>query len=76
MTTALAVARAFLAGRVYYGWYIVAVAFLSFGVSVGLTSYTLGVFLRPMSTDLGWSVSTLVAAQSLGAVVSGLTAFV
>src|SRR5436305_1077485 len=58
--------------RFYYGWVIVAVSFVAEMTAFGAGSASLAVFLRPMSTDLGWSRTTLTFAltvQSLGNIV-------
>jgi hypothetical protein len=38
---------------VFYGWYIVFVAFIS-TMAAGVQTYTLGSFLKPMTEELGW----------------------
>lgn len=65
-----------IAGReVYYGWYIVGVAFAVSMMSTGLQAYTLGVFLKPMEADLGWSRTDLSFGQTVSTVCSGFVAF-
>ena len=49
----------------YYGWIIVAAAFLSTFVGGGLQSFTFSVFLEPMSDSLGWSRTVLTGALAL-----------
>lgn len=45
-----------LFGRsVFYGWYIVAVAWLVSMMSMGISAYGRGVFITPMTGELGWS---------------------
>ena len=66
-----------LFGRpVYYGWYIVAVAFVASMMSAGVQAYTLSVFLKPMTEDLGWTRTDLSWGQTIATVVTGLLAFV
>ena len=56
-----------LSGRKpFYGWYIVAIAFLSLFVCSGATGFGFSVFLPVMSAELGWPRSTLVLAASIG----------
>src|SRR5262245_44898161 len=62
----------------YYGWIIMAVCAFSETVSLGVGGASFGVFLRPMSDDLGWSrtaftfavtvqsLTTLMAAPAIG----------
>lgn len=60
---------------IYYGWYIVLVAFIGSMMSTGLQAYTLGVFLKPMTQDLGWSRTDLSFGQTVSTVCSGVVAF-
>jgi len=57
---------------VYYGWFIVATTFwmamLSGGGRIGF-----GVFVIPMSEELGWNRGTISLAAALGALISGLS---
>lgn len=56
----------------YYGWYVVAVAFLIAFVTVGTRS-TFGVFVIPLGEEFGWSRGTISLAAALGALVAGVT---
>jgi MFS family permease len=62
------------AGRIFYGWYIVAfcwiVNFIVFGIAVN----TFTVYVKPIETDLGWSRGEISLAISLAAVAMGLGA--
>jgi sugar phosphate permease len=58
--------------RFFYGWVIVAVCFLAEATAFGAGSASLAVFLQPMSSDLGWTRTTLTFAltvQQLGNIV-------
>ena len=61
-------------GRVFYGWYIVAVCwvvnFFVFGISVN----TFTVYVKPIQADLGWSRGEISLAISLAAVAMGMGA--
>ncbi|MBI2918182.1 MAG: MFS transporter [Chloroflexi bacterium] len=57
----------------YYGWVIVAAAFLEHIISVG-TFNSQGVFLKPILSDFGWSRGTVAGAFALANVVAGLSA--
>jgi len=48
----------------FYGWYIVAGAFLILAVNYG-TRYSFGIFLKPMSDEYGWSRSIVSLGISL-----------
>ena len=58
----------------FYGWVIVGAAFLGSFAGGGLQSFTFGVFLRPMSESLGWSVAALVGALTVRTYVSAALA--
>ena len=66
----MAVAARLARGHIYYGWYIVAVAFLCNFVVLGLSSASPAVFLKPMTEELGWSRGFFSLATSLGIVIS------
>ena len=57
----------------YYGWNVAAVAFLSTGVSVGITGYAFGAFIEPLETEFGWTRTEINVAVALS-FVSGLVA--
>jgi MFS transporter, OFA family, oxalate/formate antiporter len=66
-----------LFGRpIYYGWYVVAVAFVASMMSAGVQAYTLGVFLKPMTAALGWSRTDISLGQTVSTVATGLLALV
>ena len=67
-----AVLRRGLPGRLYYGWWIVAVFFLAEFVTAGAGTFTFSLYLRPMSDELSWSVTEVVAALSVRTVLSSL----
>jgi MFS transporter, OFA family, oxalate/formate antiporter len=50
----------------YYGYYLVAVAFVAQFVSAGSQNYVTGPFLKPMTTDLDWSRSEYQLARTIG----------
>ncbi|MDA1061991.1 MAG: MFS transporter, partial [Chloroflexi bacterium] len=52
--------------RVYYGYYIVGIAFLAQLISAGSQTYVAGVFLTPMTEDLDWSRTEFTSAQTVG----------
>ena len=59
--------------RLYYGWYIAGLAFAAQFIG---GPYVFGVFLRPMTEDLGWSRGDFALANTAGVVVSGITGFI
>ena len=60
---------------IFYGWWIVLGAIVALFVSAGTQGSVSGVFLRPMSEDLGWTRAQFTIATSLGTGVSGLIGF-
>jgi sugar phosphate permease len=58
--------------KIYYGWYIVAIALLTQFATAGAQGFSLGVFMKPMSEELGWSRATIASSQSIGVVLSGI----
>jgi sugar phosphate permease len=57
--------------RLFYGWYIVGVALLAQCIAAGTQSYAIGLFLKPMSHELGWSREGFSAVQTFSTVVMG-----
>ncbi|MGI8925765.1 MAG: MFS transporter [Tepidiformaceae bacterium] len=64
-----------LADGIYYGYWLIGVAFIAQFVSVGVQNYVIGAFLEPMTADLGWSRSEFTISRSLGQFVMALTGF-
>lgn len=62
--------------RFYYGWYIVAIAFLAAAVDVGFLGYIFSLFIKPMGAELGWSRSELSIGATVGTIGSGLLGLV
>jgi MFS family permease len=57
---------------IYYGWLIVATTFwMAIFTGGGRTGF--GVFVLPMSEELGWSRGTISLAAALGALISGFS---
>ena len=60
----------------FYGYRIIAAAFVSQFVATGIFSYVLGPFMLPMIEELGWTRAEFTLSRSLGQLVMGLTGFV
>ena len=58
--------------RPFYGWWIVGVIFLGGVFNSGLTLWGIGIFVKPMEQDLGWSRATFFGALSLRGIIAGL----
>ena len=52
--------------NVYYGYWLIPVAFTAQFVSVGAQNYVFGAFLKPMTEELDWSRSEYTFARTLG----------
>lgn len=66
-------------GLIYYGWFILAVVFMAQMMTVGLTSYSFGLFVIPVSSEFGLSradtnigLMTIIGGMSFGAPFVGL----
>jgi len=58
--------------RIFYGWYIVAVSFLCWFAADAFGWYTFGIFLKPMTSEFGWTTVAMTGALTLRTVVAGL----
>jgi len=56
---------------IFYGWYIVGVALVAQFVAMGTQAYAIGIFLKPMTHDLGWSRESFSAVQTVSTFVMG-----
>jgi sugar phosphate permease len=56
----------------YYGWVIVAVAFVGAGLASGVSLWGASVFVIPMTDELGWSRATFFLAFTVRGAVIGL----
>jgi predicted MFS family arabinose efflux permease len=60
--------------RFFYGWIVVAVVAAG-GFSASTESFpVLGVFLKPITDDLGWSRAAFTAPLSIGGLLGGALA--
>src|SRR5688572_10498611 len=65
-----------LFGRsIYYGWYIVVFAFMASMMSSGVQAYSLGIFVTPMTEDLGWSRTDISLGQTISTAAMGVLGF-
>ncbi|MBI4494975.1 MAG: MFS transporter [Chloroflexi bacterium] len=58
----------------FYGWLIVGIAMLAAGLGAGVNNVSMGVVLKPLSDELGWSRSLTTGAISAGTIVGGILA--
>jgi OFA family oxalate/formate antiporter-like MFS transporter len=61
-----------LGHRIFYGWYIVAVAFFAAMMSSGVSAYSLGIFVTPMEAELGWTRTDLSWGQTASTASMGV----
>ena len=61
--------------RLYYGYWIVGAAMVSYFVSVGTHSPVGGVFLKPMNDELGWTRAEFVGALTVAQFVTAFAGF-
>lgn len=59
--------------RLYYGWVVVGVTFLTLLISAGVRSAP-GVLIHPLQVDLGWSIAAISFAVSIGLLLYGIAA--
>ena len=62
-----------LSGRVYYGWIVVGVTFLTLLISAGVRSAP-GVLIHPLQVDFSWSIAAISFAVSIGLLLYGFAA--
>ena len=57
----------------FYGWVIVAVAFLGSGIGSGVSLWGASVFVLPMTEELGWSRAAFFSAFTVRGAIIGLS---
>jgi len=58
----------------FYGWVIVAAAFCGTFIFIGVQVFALGILVKPMSADMGWSRSAIFLPLFLRGVIGALAA--
>jgi len=56
----------------FYGWIVVAVCFLCWLIADAFGFYTFGLFIRPISDELGWSTVLITGVFTVRSLISGL----
>ena len=59
--------------RTYYGWAIVLASFVASFGEVPVNGPVIGVFIRPMQEELGWSRGTIALGFMIGSIVGALS---
>ena len=62
-----------LNGRIFYGWVVVGITFVTLLVSAGVRSAP-GVLIHPLEADLNWNRAAISFAVSIGLVLFGFSA--
>jgi OFA family oxalate/formate antiporter-like MFS transporter len=62
--------------RFYYGWVIVGVIFLTGFASSAWLNTSLSIFLKPLTTEFGWTRSAFAGAGMIGTILGGLIALI
>lgn len=62
--------------RLFYGWVIVGVIFLTGFASSAWLNTSLSIFLKPLTSEFGWSRSAFAGAGLIGTILGGLTALI
>ncbi|MDA0797663.1 MAG: MFS transporter [Chloroflexi bacterium] len=57
-------------GRVYYGWYIVAVVLAGGIPRTGLNGSFFGIFLKPLAEEFGWTRAEVAMAVTIGTLMA------
>jgi MFS family permease len=60
--------------KIFYGWVLVAVAFVAGAFSTGPVIWGVSVFVTPMSDELGWSRTSFFFAMTIRSIIAGVTA--
>ena len=61
-----------MVGQIYYGWVILAASVIAMTVVSGLAAWSLGLYVRPLEEEFGWSRAQVSIGFSAGILVSGL----
>ncbi len=61
--------------RLYYGYWLIGAAFVAQFVSVGSQNYVIGAFLKPMTSDLGWTRSEFTISRTVAQFIMAFTGF-
>ena len=62
--------------QIYYGYWLIAAAFVAQFVSVGMQNYVIGPFMIPMTEELGWTRAEYTIPRTFGQVMMAFTGFV
>ena len=61
--------------RIYYGYWIVGASMVAWFATVGTQTPISGVFMKPMTEELGWTRSEFISAMTVGQFLMAFTGF-
>jgi MFS transporter, OFA family, oxalate/formate antiporter len=64
-----------VSGVVFYGYWLIGLAFVAQFVAAGTQNYVIGAFLAPMSEELGWTRAEYTYPRTVSQVVMALAGF-
>ena len=59
--------------RLYYGWAIVLASFTATFGEVPVNGPVIGVFIKPIQNELGWSTGTIALGFTIGSIAGALS---
>ncbi len=62
--------------KIFYGWWLVGIAIISSFSSMSLGQAIPGVFMEPITNEMGWPVSQFYAGISCGTIAGGIMAII
>ncbi|MFT5099211.1 MAG: OFA family oxalate/formate antiporter-like MFS transporter [Candidatus Azotimanducaceae bacterium] len=61
---------------IYYGYWLIAAAFMAQFIAAGMQNYIIGPFMVPMITELDWSRAEFTLPRTIGQIVMAFTGFI
>ena len=58
--------------RIFYGYWIIVVAFIGLFISSGCGIYSFGLFVRPLQEEFGWTRAGIMTANTISSLVRGI----
>ena len=62
--------------RIFYGWWLVGIAIISSFSAMSLGQAIPGVFMEPITDELGWPIAQFYAGISCGTIAGGIMAVI
>lgn len=61
--------------KIFYGWYILAVAMIGAFLAAGSSQIFMSVILKPLTGEFGWSRTAMTGAITIGTITAGVFSF-